>query len=40
LKALAVDPGGYTPDQILNLIQSDIVKFTDVVKSANLKFEE
>jgi tripartite-type tricarboxylate transporter receptor subunit TctC len=40
LKALAVEPGGYTPDQISTLIQSDIVKFSDVVKSANLKFEE
>jgi tripartite-type tricarboxylate transporter receptor subunit TctC len=40
LKAMAVDPGGATPDQFSKIIQSDVVKFGDVVKAANLKFEE
>ena len=40
LKALAVDPGGATPDQFSKLLASDVVKFGDVVKAANLKFEE
>jgi tripartite-type tricarboxylate transporter receptor subunit TctC len=40
LKALAVDPGGATPEEFKGIIASDIVKFRDVVKAANLKFEE
>jgi tripartite-type tricarboxylate transporter receptor subunit TctC len=40
LKALAVDPGGATPEQFKGIIAGDIVKFGDVVKAANLKFEE
>jgi tripartite-type tricarboxylate transporter receptor subunit TctC len=40
LKALAVDPGGATPEQFKGIIASDIVKFGDVVKSANLHFDE
>jgi len=40
LKALAVDPGGATPEQFKGIIASDIVKFGDIVKSANLHFEE
>jgi tripartite-type tricarboxylate transporter receptor subunit TctC len=40
LKALAVDPGGATPDQFEGIIQSDIAKFSDVVKAAHLHFEE
>jgi tripartite-type tricarboxylate transporter receptor subunit TctC len=40
LKVLAVNPGGATPEQFSKIIQSDIVKFGDVVKAANLKFEE
>ncbi len=40
LKVLAVDPGGATPEQFSKIIQSDIVTFGDVVKAANLKFEE
>jgi tripartite-type tricarboxylate transporter receptor subunit TctC len=40
LSAMAVDPGGATPDQFEKLIQSDITKFADVVKAANLKFED
>jgi tripartite-type tricarboxylate transporter receptor subunit TctC len=40
LKALAVNPGGATPAEFKRIIESDIVKFGDVVKAANLKFEE
>ncbi len=40
LKALAVDPGGATPAEFKNIIKSDIAKFGDVVKAANLNFEE
>src|ERR1700733_3141090 len=40
LKALAVDPGGATPDQFKAIIANDIVKFGEIVKSANLHFEE
>lgn len=40
LKALAVDPGGATPEQFKNIITSDIAKFGDVVKAAHLHFEE
>lgn len=40
LSAMAVDPGGATPDQFEKIIQSDITKFGDVVKAANLKFED
>jgi len=40
LKAMAVNPGGATPDQFVKIIQGDVVKFGDVVKAANLKFEE
>jgi tripartite-type tricarboxylate transporter receptor subunit TctC len=40
LSAMAVDPGGAAPDQFETIIQSDIVKFGDVVKAANLKFED
>jgi tripartite-type tricarboxylate transporter receptor subunit TctC len=40
LKAMAVNPGGATPEQFVKIINSDIVKFGDVVKAANLKFEE
>jgi len=39
LKNMAVDPGGGSPDDFKRLIASDIVKFTDVVKAAKLKFE-
>ena len=37
---LAVDPGGATPEQFVKIIDSDIAKFRDVAKAANLKFEE
>ena len=40
LKAMAVDPGGATPEEFEKLIQSDIVKFGEVVKAANLKFKD
>jgi tripartite-type tricarboxylate transporter receptor subunit TctC len=40
LKTLAVDPGGATPAEFEKIIESDIAKFSDVVKAANLKFEE
>jgi tripartite-type tricarboxylate transporter receptor subunit TctC len=40
LKAMAVNPGGATPAEFSKIILSDIAKFGDVVKAANLKFEE
>jgi tripartite-type tricarboxylate transporter receptor subunit TctC len=40
LKALAVDPGGATPAEFGQIIQSDVTKFAAVVKAANLHFEE
>ena len=40
LKALAVIPGDVTPEQFSKIIQSDIVRYQDVVKAANLKFED
>ena len=40
LKNLAVDPGGGPPEDFKRTIESDIVKFRDVVKAANLHFEE
>ena len=40
MRTLAVDPGGATPEQFKHIIDGDIVKFGDVVKAANLKFED
>ena len=40
LKAMAVNPGGATPEQFSKIIVGDIAKFGAVVKAANLKFEE
>ncbi len=40
LKALAINPSNDTPEQFKELIASDIVKFRNVVKTANLKFED
>src|SRR5580700_2427707 len=40
LKAMAVNPGGATPQEFVKIIDSDIVKFSAVIKAANLKFEE
>jgi tripartite-type tricarboxylate transporter receptor subunit TctC len=39
-KAMAVNPGGATPKEFVGIIESDIVKFKDVIQAANLKFEE
>ena len=40
LRALAVNPGGATPDEFRRIIDSDIVKFREVVQAAHLKFED
>jgi len=40
LRALAVNPGGATPDEFHRIIDSDIVKFREVVQAAHLKFED
>jgi len=40
LRALAVNPGGATPDEFRRIIESDIVKFREVVDAAHLKFED
>ncbi|MGO9701641.1 MAG: Bug family tripartite tricarboxylate transporter substrate binding protein [Xanthobacteraceae bacterium] len=40
LRAMAVDPGGGTPADFKRMIETDIVKYKDVVKAANLHFEE
>jgi len=40
LKAMAVNPGGATPEQFKHIIESDVAKYRDVVKAANLKFED
>jgi len=40
LKAMAVDPGGGPGEEFRKRIEGDITMFTDVVKAANLKFEE
>jgi len=41
LKALAVDPGGeVSAAQFMQIIENDIKSFAEVVKAANLKFEE
>jgi tripartite-type tricarboxylate transporter receptor subunit TctC len=40
LKAMAVDPGGGSPEEFRRMIDADIVKFTAIVKAANLHFEE
>jgi tripartite-type tricarboxylate transporter receptor subunit TctC len=40
LKNMAVNPGGGSPDEFKKMIEGDIVKYTDVVKAANLHFEE
>ncbi len=37
---MAVNPGGPPPDEFRKIIDSDITKFREVVKAANLKFEE
>lgn len=40
LKGMAVNPGGGTTDEFRKRIDGDIKMFADVVKAANLKFEE
>ena len=40
LKAMAVNPGGGPAEEFRKKIDGDIKVFTDVVKAANLKFEE
>jgi tripartite-type tricarboxylate transporter receptor subunit TctC len=40
LKAMAVDPGGGPGEEFRKRIESDITRFGEVVKAANLKFEE
>ena len=40
LKAMAVNPGGGPGDEFRQTIDADIKSFVEVVKAANLKFEE
>jgi tripartite-type tricarboxylate transporter receptor subunit TctC len=40
LRNLAVTPGGGSAEEFRRLIEDDIVKFSDIVKTANLHFEE
>ena len=40
LKAMAVNPGGGPGEEFRKKIDADIDVFADVVKAANLKFEE
>jgi len=40
LKAMAVDPGGATPEEFIKIINGDVEKFRGVVKAAHLTFEE
>jgi tripartite-type tricarboxylate transporter receptor subunit TctC len=40
LKAMAVDPGGIGSDEFRRTIEADIKVYADVVKAANLTFEE
>jgi tripartite-type tricarboxylate transporter receptor subunit TctC len=40
LQAMAVDPGGGAPEDFRRTIEADIVKYKEVVKAANLHFEE
>ena len=40
LKAMAVNPGGGPGEEFRRKIEGDITLFADVVKAANLKFED
>jgi len=40
LKNMAINPSNDTPEQFKQLIESDIVKFRQVVQAAHLKFED
>ena len=37
---MAVDPGDGTAAEFKRMIETDIIKYKDVVKAANLHFEE
>jgi tripartite-type tricarboxylate transporter receptor subunit TctC len=40
LRALAVNPGGASPEEFRRIIDSDIAKYRGVVQAAHLKFED
>jgi len=40
LKGMAVEPGGGPGEEFSKTIDTDIASFVDVVKAANLKFDE
>ena len=40
LKAMAVNPGGGPGEEFRKMIDADIKVFAEVVKAANLKFDE
>jgi len=40
LKGMAVNPGGNSGEEFRRMIDADIVKFTEVVKAANLSFSD
>ncbi len=40
LKAMAVNPGGGSGDEFRRMIDADIIKYVEIVKAANLKFEK
>jgi tripartite-type tricarboxylate transporter receptor subunit TctC len=40
LKAMAADPGGGSPDDFRRIVDADILKYVDIIKAANLHFEE
>jgi hypothetical protein len=37
---MAVNPGGGSGDEFRRMIDADIRKYVDIVKAANLKFED
>jgi len=40
LKAMAAEPGGGAADDFRRIVDADIVKYTEIIKAANLHFEE
>ena len=40
LKAMAADPGGGPADDFRKVVDADIIKYKDIIKAANLHFEE
>jgi tripartite-type tricarboxylate transporter receptor subunit TctC len=40
LQAMAVIPGGGSPDEFKRMIDADIAKYSDLIKAANLHFED